>query len=120
MSFTISNGLILSDLHAFGITPGKSSFKDSVVEWFEGNLNNPKCFDNVNWIKKTSKEIDDYATRIWRLANRTFKSLESRNSVWWDTNLKLPDIPEDCGCFGCKPPVDNDDDIEVSGLKMRD
>ena len=119
MSFTISNGLILSDLHAFGITPGKASFKDSVVEWFEGNLNNLKCFDNVNWIKKTSKEINDYASRIWKSANRTFKSLEVKNSQWWNTILKVPDISVDCECHGCKPVEDMDDDVEVI-TKMRD
>ena len=118
MTFTISNGLILSDLHASGITPGKTSFKDSVVEWFEGNLNNPKCFDNVNWIKKTSKEIDDYATRIWRSVNRTFKSLEPKYPQWWNTILKVPEVSDDCGCHGCKPPVeDMDEGIEVGLLK---
>ena len=114
-SFTISNGIILTDLHASGITPGNPAFKDNVVEWFMGNLPKPKCFDNVNWIEKTSKEISDYASRIWKSANRTFKTLESKNSVWWTTILKVPDISNDCGCLGCKPPVE-DMDVQVSGL----
>ena len=113
---TFTNGEIFISLHACGITPSKTSFKSSVVEFFEDNLDNPKCQIIIDWIEKTSLEFNDYASRVWRLANRTFKSVEPKNPEWWHKGLEVPDVSNcsNVGC-GCKPaPVeDMDEDVEV-------